>query len=57
MAIHPTAVIYPGAAIGKDVEIGPYSVVESDCVIGDNCWIDAHVKVARYTTVGSGTRI
>ena len=57
MAIHPTAVIYPGAVIGKDVEIGPYSVVESDCVIGDNCWIDAHVKVARYTTVGSGTRI
>ncbi len=57
MAIHPTAVIAPEARIGVDVEIGPYAVIESDTVIGDGCFIDAHVKVARYTTIGARTRI
>lgn len=57
MAIHPTAVIAPDARIGANPEIGPYAVIEGDTVIGDNCFIDAHVKVARYTSIGSGTRI
>ena len=39
MAIHPTAVIAPGVQIGKDVHIGPYTVIEEDCIIGDNCAI------------------
>ncbi len=55
--IHYTAVVSPEAKIGKDVEIGPYSVIEDNVVIGDGCFIDAHVKVARYTTVGSECRI
>ena len=57
MAIHPTAVIAPGVKIGKDVHIGAYTVIEPDCVIGDNCWIDAHVKIGRWTTIGARTRI
>ena len=57
MAIHPTAVIAPGVKLGKDVHIGPYAVIEPDCVLGDNCWIDAHVKIGRWTTVGARTRI
>jgi UDP-N-acetylglucosamine acyltransferase len=57
MAIHPTAIIAPGAKIGKNVEIGPYSIVESDVEIGDDCYIDAHVKVARYTSIGPRCRI
>ncbi len=57
MGIHPTAVIAPGARIGEQVEIGPYAVIEPDTVIGDGCFIDAHVKVSRYTSVGTGTRI
>ena len=35
--IHPTAIISPGARIGEGVRIGPYSIVESDCEIGDDC--------------------
>ncbi|OGV57593.1 MAG: acyl-[acyl-carrier-protein]--UDP-N-acetylglucosamine O-acyltransferase [Lentisphaerae bacterium GWF2_52_8] len=57
MAIHPTAIVSPQAEIGKDVEIGPYSIVESDVVIGDGSFIDAHVKIARYTTIGPRCRI
>ena len=57
MAVHPTAVIAPGVKIGKDVHIGAYTIIEPDCVIGDNCWIDAHVKIGRWTTIGARTRI
>lgn len=57
MAIHPTAVVYDGAKIGKNVVIGPYCIVEDNVVIGDNCYLDAHVKIARYTTIGDGCRI
>lgn len=55
--IHPTAIIDPGARLGQNVSVGPYSVIESDCEIGDDVWIDSHVKVARYTSIGSGCRI
>ena len=55
--IHPTAVIDPKAELGANVTVGPYSVIEADCRIGDNVWIDSHVKIARYTTIGSGSRI
>ena len=57
MAIHPTAVIDPAAKIGRNVSVGPYSVIEADCVIGDDCMIDAHVKIARYTTLGARCRV
>lgn len=57
MAIHPTAVIAPGARIGADVEIGPYAVIDDHCEIGAGCWIDAHVKIAEYTTLGAGCRV
>ena len=55
--IHPTAVVSPKAQIGVGVHIGPYSVVEDDCVIGDDCRIDSHVKIARYTTLGPRCRV
>ena len=55
--IHPTAIIGSGAQIGDGVRIGPYSVVEDDCVVGDGCWIDSHVKIARCTTLGPRCRV
>ena len=55
--IHPTAIVSPKAEIGKNVEIGPYSVIEDDVKIGDDCYIDAHVKICQYTTVGARCRI
>jgi len=55
--IHPTAVVSPQAQLGRDVTIGPYSIVEDNVILGDNCYLDAHVKVARYTTIGADCRI
>ena len=57
MAIHPTAVVSPNAEIGKNVEIGPYAVIDDDVRIGDDCFIDAHVKIGQYTTIGPRCRL
>ena len=55
--IHPTAVVDPGASIGEDVRIGPYSLIGSDVVLGDNCEIHGHVVIDGRTRIGSGTKI
>ncbi len=57
MAIHPTAVVSDRAKLGVGVHIGPYSVIEEDVTLGDDCWIDSHVKIAAHTTIGPRTRI
>ena len=55
--IHPTAIISPGAQLGNNVEVGPYAIIEDHVAIGDGCFIDAHVKIARYTTMGPRCRV
>ena len=55
--IHPTAVIMPGAELGSDVEIGPYSVVGSEVVIKDGTRIGPHVVIDGVTTIGEANRI
>ena len=55
--IHKTAIIDSGASVGRDVEIGPFAVIEKDTVIGDGCVIGAHVSVMRYTRLGKGCRV
>ena len=37
--IHETAIIHPNAVLGKNVEIGPYAVIDEEVFIGDNCKI------------------
>jgi UDP-N-acetylglucosamine acyltransferase len=50
-------VVEDGAQIGKNVRIGPYSVVGPDVKLHDGVWIGPHVVINGDTTVGSGTRI
>lgn len=50
---HPTAVVMPGAEIGLNVEIGPFSVVEPGVVIGDGCRIGPHVHLLGRTELGA----
>lgn len=54
--IHPTAVIHPSAAIGKDVEIGPYCVIDHGCAIGDRTILSSHVAIAAGVVIGSDCR-
>ena len=50
--IHPTAIIHDGAKLGADVEVGPYSIVGADCVIGDGVRLLSHVVIDGLTTIG-----
>jgi UDP-N-acetylglucosamine acyltransferase len=55
--IHPTAIVHPGARIGRDVSIGPYSVIGKDVEIGDECELGPHVVIEGRTTIGRNTLI
>jgi UDP-N-acetylglucosamine acyltransferase len=57
MGVHPTAVVAPGARLGKDVSIGPFVVIEDATEIGDGCEIRAHAVVRRFTTLGAHNRV
>ncbi len=51
--IHKTAIIDSGAELGNDVEVGPFTVVESDVTIGDGSVIGPNVSIRPYTSIGS----
>jgi len=55
--IDPRAVVDPGARIGQDVEIGPFSIVGPDVEIGDGTWVGAHVVISGPTRIGARNRI
>lgn len=50
--IHETAVIHPGARLGKDVEVGPYAVIGENVLIGDGTKVGAHVVIDGWTSIG-----
>jgi UDP-3-O-[3-hydroxymyristoyl] glucosamine N-acyltransferase len=52
--VHPSAVVAPGARIGKDVAIGALSVVEDGASIGDGTVIYPQVYVGAAATIGPG---
>lgn len=55
--IHATAVIDSKASLGKDVEIGPYCIVEGDVTLEDGVVLRSHVVVGGNTRVGAETEI
>ena len=55
--IHETAVIYPGARLGRDVEVGPYSVIGENVFIGDGVKIGSHAVIEVWTTIGKDCQI
>jgi UDP-N-acetylglucosamine acyltransferase len=55
--IHSTAVIEPGAQLGADVEVGPFSYIQRGTQIGDGCRIGPHVCIMRFTSLGAGSRV
>ena len=55
--IHPTAVIMENVKIGNDVEIGPFTVIQSNVTLGDGCYIDSHVTIGHDTEIGARCRI
>src|SRR3989337_3390747 len=55
--IHSTAIIHPDAEMGKDVKVGPYSIIGEHVKIGDGTAIDSHVLIDGWTDIGSNCKI
>ncbi len=55
--IHPTAIIEPGAKIGKNVTIEPYAVIKKNVTLDDNVVIKSHAYIDGFTTIGENTTI
>jgi len=56
-SIHPTAVVDHGAEVAADARIGPYCVIGSHVVLGEGCWLRAHVHLTGHTSIGARTVI
>ncbi len=57
MAVHPTAVISPGAHLADGVEIGPYTVIGDDVNIGRNTILGPHTVIEDHTDIGENCHI
>ncbi|MBI5017704.1 MAG: hypothetical protein HZB55_19715 [Deltaproteobacteria bacterium] len=51
-AIHPTALIEPGATVGRDVSLGAYARVGAGVSIGDGCRIGSGVALEGAVELG-----
>ncbi|MBT3279413.1 MAG: hypothetical protein HN909_05315 [Phycisphaerales bacterium] len=52
-----TTIIEPGAKIGENVDIGPFTYIGPKVRIGDDCVIDSNVTITGNTTIGAGCHI
>ena len=57
MSIHATAIVDPGAEVGREVGIGAYSIVGPHVVLHEGCKLHHHVTVEGYTTLGAGCEV
>jgi len=55
--IHPSAVVGKNVKLGKDVAIGPYTVIEEGVSLGDKTVIYAGCYIGQNTKIGSQTLI
>jgi len=51
------AIVEPGARLGCNVTIGPYSVIGPDVSIEDGTWIGSHVVITGHTSIGRNNKI
>jgi UDP-N-acetylglucosamine acyltransferase len=56
-SIHPTAIVSPKSELGRNVSIGPYTVIEDNVFIGDDCVIASHAHIGSGTTIGKNNLI
>ena len=57
MAIHPTAVVEPGAELDPSCEVGPLAVIGAKVRMGPGNVVGPHAVVSGRTTLGQGNRI
>jgi len=55
--ISPFALIDSSARLGKNVSVGPYTIIEKNVIIGNGTWIDAHAHIKPFTKIGKDCKI
>ena len=55
MSIHPTAIISPNAELGRNVSVGPYSVIGDDVILHDDVRVASHCVIEGPSEFGGGT--
>ncbi len=55
--VHPTAIVDPGARLGKGVGIGPYCVIGAQVELGEDVVVHSHAVVEGRTKVGARSQI
>lgn len=53
MRIHPQAIVSRQSELGRNVEIGPFCVVEPQVILEDECRLENHVVVKKGTRLGA----
>jgi len=49
--------VHPGARIGRNVTISPFTTIAEHVEIGDDCWIGPNVTIFDYVRLGKGCRV
>ena len=57
MQIHQLALVAPSAKLGRDVQIGPFCIVEEGASIGDGCILEARVTIKKGVVIGKNNHI
>lgn len=55
--IHPTAIVSPGANLGRGVSVGAYSIIGEHVEIGERTSVGPHVLIEGRTRIGAENRI
>jgi UDP-N-acetylglucosamine acyltransferase len=53
VSIHPSAVIAEGAVVPDSCEVGPFSTIGPDVVLGEDCRLISHVVLDGRTLIGA----
>src|SRR4026207_2527441 len=56
-SIHPSAVVSPGAKLGRDCYVGPFSIVGDEVTLGDGVRLESHCVIDGHTTIGDETHV
>ncbi|HLG18001.1 MAG TPA: acyl-ACP--UDP-N-acetylglucosamine O-acyltransferase [Blastocatellia bacterium] len=54
MSIHPTAIISPGAELGRNVSVGPYSIIGEAVILHDDVKVGSHCVIEGPSEFGRG---
>jgi UDP-N-acetylglucosamine acyltransferase len=55
VSIHPTAIVSPKAELGRNVQIGPYTIIGDDVILHDEVQVKSHCVIEGPSEFGSGS--